>query len=70
MGGLDAGLLAVLVNEGAGYTRRDIVKRVGKKAANAQEAAAALRQARLDAQRRKQGLLGRMPEYLLPYSTP
>lgn len=69
-GGPIGGVLGLLATEGAGAARRDITRRVGRKAANAQEAAAALRQAQLDAQRRRQGLLGQVPQYLLPYATP
>jgi len=46
-----------------------ILRKVGGKAANAQKAAEALQAYRLQ-QLRKQGLLGQLPNYLLPYGAP
>jgi hypothetical protein len=43
------------------------MRKVGQKAANAAEAAKALEAYRLQ---QRQGLLGQLPDYLLPYGAP
>jgi hypothetical protein len=59
-------ILGGLLSESAQAANRSVMRKVGTKAANAEKAAEALQAY----QRHRQGLLGQLPNYLLPYGAP
>jgi hypothetical protein len=64
------GQVGGLLDKVAAKADAAVLGKVGSKAANAQKAADALEAYRLQQLRRQQGLLGQLPNYLLPYGAP
>ena len=59
-----------LLDKMAAHADAGVMRQVGQKAGNAQKAAEALQAYRLQQARQRQGLLGQLPGYLLPYGAP
>lgn len=68
LGELAGAGLGSQLGEGVTALNGKVMRKVGEKAANAQKAADALEAYRLQQARKRQGLLGRLPQYLLPYA--